>query len=119
MRKHEPTTVDEYIEDFPPEIRERLQGIRAAIREALPRAGERISYRIPAMTLDGRIVIYFAGWERHVSVYPVPDGDEEFQQQIAPYRASKGTLRFPVDTAMPYPLIGRIASLLASRRRRS
>lgn len=119
MQKHEPATIDEYIEDFSPEVRERLQGIRAAIREALPRAGERISYRIPAMTLDGRVVIYFAGWERYVSVYPVPDGDDAFQEQIAPYRASKGTLRFPLDKTMPYALVGRIASLLASRGRRA
>lgn len=119
MQKHEPATIDEYIEDFPADVRERLQGVREAIREALPRAGERISYRIPAMTLDDRVVIYFAGWERYVSVYPVPDGDDDFQEQIAPYRAAKGTLRFPLDKPMPYLLVGRIASLLASRKRKA
>jgi hypothetical protein len=36
--------------------------VRSTIRKALPSAEEVISYKIPAYKVDGRVVIYFAGW---------------------------------------------------------
>jgi hypothetical protein len=40
-------TVDDYIRDFPREVREVLKALRRAIREVAPDAEESISYRIP------------------------------------------------------------------------
>ena len=51
-----------------------------------------------------------------VSVYPVPRGDQDFEQAIAPYRSSKGTLRFALSEPIPYELIHRLATLLAAER---
>ncbi len=104
------TTVDEYIESFPPETRSVLEEVRAAMRRGAPTAGERISYGIPTFTLDDRYVIYFAGWKRHISIYPVPDGDAALQRDLEPYRAAKGTLRFPLGSPIPYELIERTAA---------
>lgn len=56
------------------------------------RSGEMISYGIPTVTLEGKYVVYFAGWAHPISVYPVPSGDDAFQAEIAPFRAAKGTL---------------------------
>lgn len=110
-------TVDEYIASFPPDVRERLEAVRAAMRRAAPGTQEAISYGIPTFKLDGRYVVYFAGWKDHISVYPVPDGDAELDRELAPYRAAKGTLKFPLRDAVPYDLIERVAALLMARRR--
>jgi uncharacterized protein YdhG (YjbR/CyaY superfamily) len=103
-------TVEEYIESFPPETRSILERVRAAMRRGAPTAGERISYGIPTFTLDDRYVIYFAGWKRHIAIYPIPDGDARLQGDLEPYRAAKGTLRFPLDAPIPYELIERTAA---------
>jgi uncharacterized protein YdhG (YjbR/CyaY superfamily) len=98
-------TVDEYIASFPDETQSVLQEMRRTIHRVVPDAEERISYQIPAITSGGRIVVYFAGWKHHVSVYPVPDGDEDFERLVAPYRASKGTLKFLLSEPIPYGVI--------------
>ena len=111
-------TVDEYIASFPPEVQEQLQGVRRAMRAAAPGTEEAISYGIPTFTLDGRYLIYFAGWKRHISVYPVPAVDARLDREIERFKAGKGTLRFPLNEPIPYELIGRLAAAAMRNRRR-
>ena len=108
--------VDGYIESFPEPARAVLSEMRMVLHQAVPGAGETISYEIPTLTLDGRSLVYFAGWKRHVSVYPVPAGDDAFEAAIAPYRSGRGTLRFPLAEAIPYDLVTELARLLAADR---
>jgi uncharacterized protein YdhG (YjbR/CyaY superfamily) len=110
-------TVDEYISSFPEEVQIILEKVRRTIRNALPEAGETISYQIPAMTLDGKRLVYFAAWKHHISLYPIPAGDEAFEQELAPYRAAKGTARFQFRKPIPYELIERLVALLVKQRR--
>jgi uncharacterized protein YdhG (YjbR/CyaY superfamily) len=105
-------TIDEYIAASPDDLRPTLEAVRAAIHRAMPGAAEGISYGIPAVGPDGRFVVWFAGWKRHVSIYPVPSGDPSLTAQLEPYVASKGTLRFPLTESIPLDLIGRVASEL-------
>jgi uncharacterized protein YdhG (YjbR/CyaY superfamily) len=109
-------TVDEYIASFPPDVRSVLEEARRRIHAVVPAAGEAISYGIATFTLDGRYLVYLAGWKRHISVYPVPSGDEAFEQAIAPYRSAKSTVRFPLNKAVPYELIERVVEVLLTRR---
>ena len=44
--------------------------MRSTLCKALPGAEEVISYKIPAYKLYGGIVLYFAGWKQHYSLYP-------------------------------------------------
>jgi uncharacterized protein YdhG (YjbR/CyaY superfamily) len=110
-------TVDEYIASFPDDVREILERIRALIHRVVPESGETISYDIPAVTRGGRALVYFAGWKHHVSVYPLPAGDPEFERELAPYRSGPGTAKFPLGKPVPYELIGRLVRLLAEQRR--
>ena len=110
MAMDKPVSVDAYIERFPEEVRTVLQEVRRTLHDAVPGAGETISYAIPALTLDGRVLLYFAGWQKHVSVYPVPHGDEALVRALEPYRSGKGTLAFPLGEPVPYDLIGRVAA---------
>jgi uncharacterized protein YdhG (YjbR/CyaY superfamily) len=108
--------VDQYIGSFPADVQAVLQEIRRRIRAAVPGVAETISYRIPAMTLNGRRLIYFAAWRHHISVYPVPAGDPAFRRDIEPYLHGKGTVRFPLSQPVPYQLIEQMATLLARER---
>ncbi len=101
-------TVDAYVASFPEEVRARLETIRAIVQEVAPAASETISYQIPTFKLDGRALIYVAAWQKHIAVYPVPEGTDAFRREIEPYVASKGTVRFPLNKPVPYDLIRKI-----------
>lgn len=112
-----PVSVDAYLAAFPDAERAILQRIRDTVHGVLPGAGEKISYDMPAITVDDRPVLSFAGWKQHVSIYPVPEGDAVFDDAIAPYKAGRGTLKFPLGQPIPYDLIAQIAVRLAERKR--
>jgi uncharacterized protein YdhG (YjbR/CyaY superfamily) len=109
--KSEINSIDEYIDTFPADIQTILQRVRRTIKAAAPEAGEKISYGIPTFTLNGKYLIYFAGWKHHISIYPIPTGNDAFNKEIAPYVSGKGTLKFPVDKPMPLKLITKIVRL--------
>jgi uncharacterized protein YdhG (YjbR/CyaY superfamily) len=105
-----PTTIDEYIAGFPPEVQEILRKIRMTIREAAPGAQEAIAYRIPTFKLHGGL-LSFAAYKKHIGMYPAPVGDEKFNQALSVYSAEKSTIRFPLDKPVPYDLIRQIVEL--------
>lgn len=114
------TTIDEYIGQFSPEAQSVLARVRHAIRSAVPDPGETISYQMPTITLDGTSLVYFAAWKHHIGLYPpIPESDEVLDRELAPYRAVKGTLKFPLREPVPYDLIVRaVRHLVAERERR-
>jgi uncharacterized protein YdhG (YjbR/CyaY superfamily) len=109
-----PGTVDAYLALLRPDARAALERVRRAIQKAVPEAEECISYRIPAFRFGGRILLYFAAWAEHYSIYPTSDAMVEvLGEDIAAHRVSKGTLRFALDRPVPVTLIGRIAKFRA------
>lgn len=116
-----PVTVDEYIAGFPPEVAQRLSRIRAEIvgavaSESGAQPEEKIRYGIAAVMLGGRYALHFAGWKKHIGIYPVPALPEPLETEIAPYRAEKDSVVFPHAQDMPYDLIGRVAREIAAQR---
>jgi len=110
-----PRNIDEYIARFPRSVQGVLKRVRSAIRKAVPRAEEGISYRIPTYKLHGRYVLYFAGWKQHYSLYPSNDRlVATFKDELAPYEVNnKGTIRFPLSEPVPVKLIEGIARFRA------
>jgi uncharacterized protein YdhG (YjbR/CyaY superfamily) len=103
------SSIDEYIAGFPPETRGLLEELRAIIKETVPSVTERISYRMPTFDLSGRVLIYFAGYQGHVGMYPmVGAAADELEDELRPYRYGKGTIRFALDRPLPADLIRRI-----------
>ena len=103
-------TMDDYIAAQPVKTRAVLERMRKVLRKALPGADEVISYGMPAYKLKGKVVVYFAGWKEHYAIYPASmTVAKAFQEDLKPYEQSKGTIRFPLDAAMPVKLIERIA----------
>lgn len=106
------TTIDDYINTFPSDVQPILERVRQTIRRAAPGAVETMSYGIPTFDLNGKHLVFFAGWKRHISIYPLPAGDEAFQQRIAHYKRVKSTVQLPLDKPIPYDLVGEIVTLL-------
>ena len=98
------TTIDEYISGFPEDIQGILTRIREIVREAAPNAQEKISYNMPTFYLNGNLV-HFAAFTNHIGFYPTPSGTEKFEQQLAPYKRSKGAVQFQLNQPIPYDLI--------------
>ena len=104
------TSVKDYIASKPKETRTALERVRKAIRKAVPKAEEGLSYQMPTYRLNGAPVLYFAGWKEHVSLYPASDAlVAAFTRELAPYERSKGTIRLPLSEPVPADLIERIA----------
>ncbi|MCY9660958.1 DUF1801 domain-containing protein [Paenibacillus chondroitinus] len=108
------TSIDEYISAFSPEIQEILQKLREVIKESAPDAKEKISYAMPTFEQHGNLV-HFAAFKNHIGFYPAPDGITQFQDEVAEYHASKGTLQFPLGKPIPYELISRIVKYRVAR----
>lgn len=111
-------TIDEYIAEFPAETRRVLEEVRALIRELAPDAVETISYAIPTFDLGGKHLVHFAGYQHHVGLYPTPSGMEAFSDELEPYKAGKGSARFPLGQPLPKDLIRRIVEFRVSETER-
>ena len=115
MARTDHKSVDDYIAAQPAPARPVLKCVRATIRTALPGATEGISYRIPIYKLDGRMVLYFAGFQRHYSIYPATARlVGALKKELVGLLHSKATIRFPLAGAVPTRLIKRIAKLRAA-----
>jgi uncharacterized protein YdhG (YjbR/CyaY superfamily) len=99
-----------YVATFPAPVRKRLVAVRRAIRAAAPRATEVISYGMPAFR-QSRMLVYFAGFQQHIGLYPPVHGDAALEKAVAKYAGPKGNLKFPHDGPLPLPLISRIVRL--------
>ena len=102
------TSIDQYIGTFPDDVQKILEEIRVTIKTVAPDAKEKISYQIPTFELNGRNLIHFAAWKKHIGMYPVPAGSEAFEKELSQYTDGKGTLKFPLDKPLPLKLIHEI-----------
>jgi uncharacterized protein YdhG (YjbR/CyaY superfamily) len=102
-----PVTVDQYIEGFPRQVQRKLQSIRSLVRRLAPEAQEKISYRMPAFSLNGNLV-YFAAFRNHIGLFPTASGVSAFAKELAKYEHGRGSIQFPIDEPLPMELIERI-----------
>jgi uncharacterized protein YdhG (YjbR/CyaY superfamily) len=110
MNRAKLQSVDEYIALQPKLAAAKLAVVRSIIRKALPKTEEVISYNMPAYRLLNEVVLYFAGWKQHYSLYPAgPHLVDAFKKELAGCKVNKGTIRFSYSTPVPKKLIGDIA----------
>ena len=116
MKKHE--TVDAYLADIPAKERAVLKKIRAAVKEVVPDAGEKISYGMPAFTYHGNL-LYYAAMKNHLSLFPGSKNVvSKFAAELKAFESSgKGTIRFTVDKPLPITLIKKIAKTRVAENR--
>ncbi|MBL8121967.1 DUF1801 domain-containing protein [Candidatus Saccharibacteria bacterium] len=100
--------VTRYINRFDGECQNRLKQMRACITDVAPDAVECISYGMPGYKLNGKPLVYFAGYEGHVGFYATPNGHEAFAQDFAQYKHRKGSVQFPHDKPLPLDVVRRV-----------
>ncbi|MDE7018060.1 MAG: DUF1801 domain-containing protein [Lachnospiraceae bacterium] len=103
-----PETIDEYIAAQPEETWQYLKAVRDTLHVALPEAKERISWSMPTFW-NGHNIIHFAGFKKHIGLYPGPEAVAEFGERLKEYKTSKGTIQFPYNKPLPLALIEEIA----------
>src|SRR6188472_1610692 len=99
------TSIDDYVASFPDGPREILERVRDAVRRGAPGSEEKIRYGMPALMFRDRYGLHFAGWKKHVGLYPVAVLDGELEELVAPHRAAKDTVQFFYAEPVPYDLI--------------
>ncbi|HJQ11405.1 MAG TPA: DUF1801 domain-containing protein [Gemmatimonadaceae bacterium] len=96
-----------YIAKLPAAPRKRIKELADTIRKTAPGAVDTISYSIPAFRLNGRILVWYAAWKSHLSMYPLSAEDRTFAAQKG-FKTAKGTVQFPLDDPLPVSLIKRL-----------
>lgn len=100
--------VDDYIHNFPVDVRNILKHVRETVNAAAPEAIEAMSYGVPTLKQNGKMLLNYAAYKQHIGLYPSPEIIDIFKDELTDYDTSKGTIRFMLDAPIPYDLITRI-----------
>ena len=107
--KSDASRIRAYYASLPPDTRRELKKIREAILSVAPAAAEVIAYSIIGFKVDGRILIYCAGWKNHTSIYPLTATmAKAHATELKKYETSKGTVRFPLSEPDPVAFVKRL-----------
>ena len=114
-----PKDVDEYLAGVPEPARRNLKTMRAAVQSAVPaEASEAISYRIPAVKYKGEVLVWFAAFSDHCSLFPTASVVEKFKHELRGFTTSKGTIHFPMDKPLPIGLIKKLVKARVAQHER-
>ncbi|GHV17288.1 hypothetical protein FACS1894169_12240 [Bacteroidia bacterium] len=113
-----PTSIDEYIADFPADVQKIMIELRQAIQKGAPEATEKISWGMPTFYLKGNL-IHFAGHKKHIGLYPGAEAIEVFSKDMEAYKTSKGAMQLPLDKPLPLKLITKIVKFNIERNLKS
>ena len=99
--------VRQYVAKLPSATRKRFKELADTIHKSARGGSDVISYGVPAIRLNGRILVWYAGWKTHIAMYPLSATDRQFAARKG-FKTSKGTVQFPLDDPLPVSLVKRL-----------
>jgi uncharacterized protein YdhG (YjbR/CyaY superfamily) len=107
-----PSSVEEYLAALPDDRRAGVEELRLTINAAAPDATETIAYQMPALRTHGQFLVSYAAFKNHYSLFPASEAViEELGEELQPYLAGKGTIRFPADSPLPTDVVTRVVKV--------
>lgn len=105
-----PTSVEEYLAALSDARRVGVEQLRQTINAAAPEATESIAYLMPALrSHGGQFLVSYAAFKDHYSLFPASEAVvEALGDELTPYLAGKGTIRFPADKPIPVATVTKI-----------
>lgn len=106
-------TIDEYLAALPDDRRATLELLRQTIKAAAPEATESIAYQMPAFrSHGGQFLVSYAAYKGHYSLFPASGAViDALGDELKPYLAGKGTIRFPADQPLPSALVANVVKV--------
>lgn len=111
-----PEAVDEYIAGFEPDVQERLRLVRSTLHAAVPGLTDGIRYQMPYVAIGETYLVHYAGWKHHIGLYPVPVFTGGLEEELAPRRASKDTIKLMHRDPIPVDLLDRLIRAIVALR---
>ena len=101
--------IDEHLAALSEDKRSALEKLRKAIKAAVPKAEECISYRLAAFRLNGKLLVAFGATTNHCAFYPMSSSTvEAHKKELEDYDTSKGTIRFQPEHPLPSSLVRKL-----------
>lgn len=105
------SVIDDYLDEHAtPTQRIELERIRKIVRELVPDADEVIGYGIPTFKYNGKNLVHFAAFKKHMSLFPTAAPIAELKNKLQPWATAKGTIQFTEDNPLPTELIKEIVN---------
>ncbi len=109
-------TIAGYIAGFPENVQALLKDMRQIIHAAAPQATETIRYDMPTFQLNGKNLVYFAAFKKHIGFYPAPRSVDAFKARLSAFNGTKGGVQFPLDKPIPADLVTDITKYWVEQR---
>lgn len=110
--------VDAWFDRLPPDHREGLLALRQRIREIVPEATERISYRVPTFVLEGPLVALNASKSGLSLITMRPDLLTAMHGALGGVSWSGSTLRFRPGAPLPDDVLRAVIGARVDQNRR-
>lgn len=101
--------VERYIEKAPLNVQKILKKIRLIIKKDFGEGLEVMNYGVPGFKKDTKHFVLYAALKNHVGLYPHPSIIRHFEDELKPYKTSKGGIQFKLKDPIPYNLIEKIS----------
>jgi len=104
--------IDDYIARLAPDQAAALSALRRTVAAAAPDAVEAVSYSMPAFKLGKRVLVYYAAFTDHLSLFPASGSVmDKLGLELQTYFTGKGTLQFTPQKPLPDDLVRQIVAI--------
>ncbi|HSU27270.1 MAG TPA: DUF1801 domain-containing protein [Chitinophagaceae bacterium] len=109
MPRKAPKNVSDYFRSIPPGSKTGMKKLRANIKKVFPEGEETISYQIPTIKYKGKMLMAYAAFTKHYSLFPVNKLIKKaLSEELKKYRVKGFTLQVGFDQVLPASFLKKI-----------